>query len=141
MRGSPLFRTVLVLLALLAAAFGIRSIAVGPVAPPPAPPAPAPETVSSAPFFLTFSSPPAVVILESAGEILELKPEGVTTSGRLSLSGDHPSVFVTVRWSGDDASAPRFTKLTLEPAGQSTQTRTFDGFGEIEDVWELHLHH
>lgn len=141
MRGSPLFRTVLVLLALVAAAFGIRSIAVETVAIAAPPPAPAPDAVSSAPFFLTFSSPPSEVLLESAGEILELLPEGVTANGSLGLSDDHPTVFLTVRWSDNDAAAPRFTKLTLEPPGQPTQTRTFDGFGEIEDVWELHLHH
>ncbi|MCH7226305.1 hypothetical protein [Haloferula sp. A504] len=140
MRGSPLIRTIVVLLALLAAAFGIRKIAVDPVSAPVQPPAPVAGAASSAPFFLTFSAPPSEVILESAGEILKLRPEGTTAHGSIKLSDDHPTLFVSILWDAGDDSVPRFAKLTLEPPGQATKTRTFDGLGAIDDVWELHLH-
>ncbi len=137
MRGSPLVRSLFVLLALIAAAFGIRSIATDPA---PRAAEASPGTTGTDSFFLTFSSRPAEVRLESGGETLAVRPDDVTASGSLTLADDHPTIFVTVLWDHAEESVPRFAKLTLEPPGQPTQTRTFDGFGSIDDVWELHLH-
>lgn len=141
MRGSPLFRTLLVLLALIVAALGIRALSqpAAPVAPPTPTPSSGPaEAVIQVPFFLTFSARPEHVRIESGGQIHELQPEGVTAAGTLELPGDHPVIFLTIDWAEGDAGTPRFAKLTLEPPGQPTLTRTFDGFGRIDDVWELH---
>jgi hypothetical protein len=140
MRGSPLFRTFLVLLALVGAGLGIRHLADAPV-PPPSAPSPGPATVESttAPFFLTFSSPPAELRLECAGNEVVIEPEGVTATGTLELSGERPTIFITIRWADPDPAKPHFAKLTLEPADHPTLTRTFDGFGGIDDAWELHL--
>lgn len=139
MRGSPLVRTFLVLIALIGAALGIRSIAESPP-PAPEPANPTAEESVTAPFFLTFSSAPQEVIIEASGQTVTLQPDAVRASGSLTLSGEHPAVFLTVRWADADASTPRFAKLGLEPPGRATLTRTFDGIGEIDDVWELHLH-
>jgi hypothetical protein len=142
MRGSPLVRTFLVLLALLGAGLGISRLSKlsRPPAPPP-PPAPAPlaEDSVSAPFFLTFSSPPAEVRIEGAGREVTLQPRGVTSTGSLTLSSGHSALFVSIHWIDSDPAVPRFAKLTLEPAGHPTLTRTFDGFGGIDDVWEINL--
>ena len=78
--------------------------------------------------------------IRCADQTVELQPDGVTAGGTIALPEGHPSVFLTVTWDAGDSDVPRFTKLTLEPAGHPTLTRTFDGFGGIDDVWELHLH-
>lgn len=143
MRGSPLLRTLCVLIALVATGLGLHSVARDPARPPGPPVAAAiagPSETTDTPFFLTFSSRPAEVILEAGNETVTLRPDGTTAVGSLPLPGDHPTVFLRVRWGAGEPTAPRFAKLTLEPSGQPTQTRIFDGFGEIDDVWELHLH-
>lgn len=143
MRGSPLFRSLLVGIILIAAAFGIHRLTAS--STPPAatgstePTALSPDTAKEVPFFLTCSALPARVVLESGGEILELEPTEPLIAGTLPLDGEHPTLFLTVVWR-DHAQVPRFAKLTLEPAGQPTRSHVFDAAGDIEDVWEPHLH-
>ena len=141
MRGSPLIRTVIVLLALVLTAAGLASLRrpPGPPPPPAVPPGPPVETIAT-PFFLTLSAPASRVTLESAGEILEIEPEGSTRlAGTLPLESGHPVLFIDIVWR-DPADAPRFAKLVLEPPGHPTATRIFDATGALSDVWELHLH-
>jgi len=143
MHGSPLKRTILMAVALFLTAIGIAKLTRPRVIEAPSAPVAAPSTEEGAlidtPFFLTLSAPAKEVILESGGRLLELKPSTQELSGSLPLQGDHPVIFLTVRWTSSE-STPRFAKLRLEPEGISTQEQTFDSLGEIDDVWEPHLH-
>ncbi|WP_338687192.1 hypothetical protein [Haloferula helveola] len=141
MRGSPLLRTLLVIAALAGAALGIRALSNPTPAQPQAPPAPAPTTEDAVqvPFFVSCSEVPAEVSIEAGGAVVSLEPDSAESGGMLKLSGDHPTIFITIRWA-KPSDLPRFAKLTLEPAGHPTLRRTFDAIGDIEDVWELHLH-
>lgn len=144
MRGSPLFRTFILLLALITAALGIRGLSHVPTSLGVAdaePSAHGSEATVEAPFFLTFSSPPETVRIDAGSQAVELAPRAVTASGTLQLSGKSPVVFLTIKWPDEDSSIPRFAKLTLEPAGQPTLSRTFDGFGHIDDLWEISPSH
>lgn len=141
MRGSPIFRTFFLVLGLALAAFGVRELT------RPAAPAPLRETPEKAaapdrieiPFELTLSAPAREILIESSGDAQSLAPDRQVLTGTLFAEDDHPAIFVTIRWAEIDGS-PRFAKLRLEPPGSATRTKIFDATGDLEDVWEPHLH-
>ena len=142
MRGSPLIRTLLVILGLLAAAAGVSVLTKSRTPRPTqvqASEAGPERSLTEIPFELTLSAPAREVILESA--LVQVSPEidGPVLRGILFAEGDHSPIFITIHWAeGDDT--PKFAKLRLEPPGLPTLTRTFDAIGDLEDVWEPHLH-
>jgi hypothetical protein len=126
---------------LVLVAFGIVRLT-RPLAAEPAPVVPPIEQAADlvpTPFFLTLSAPASEVILECGEATLNLTAGTQQLSGSLPLTGDHPSIFITIRWQGQDQD-PKFAKLRLEPAGLATQEKIFDSVGELSDVWEPHLH-
>ncbi len=139
MRGSPILRTLIVLLVLILAGGGLWMVRTdsrpsvittdGPAAVP---------SQLEAPFMLTLSAPASKVRIETAAGPTELVPGSQTVTGLLPISSENPALFLTVTWQ-DAAATPRFAKLTLEPPGQPTLTRTFDAIGELSDVWEPDL--
>lgn len=140
MRGSPIIRTLLIAIGLVLAAAGIHTLTGIAKAPSPAAPPPSTESaVTEVPFELTLSAPARDVVLESAGKSQSLGAGGFVLTGTLPVADDHPTVFLTIRWA-ETGDTPRFAKLRLEPPGLPTQTHTFDSIGDLEDVWEPHLH-
>jgi hypothetical protein len=142
MRGSPLIRTLIVLIALLAAGFGLSVL--GNKRPSPKPVV-TPENVAhsesiNTPFVLTLSAPAKKLTIESLGETHNFDASSQTISGILPLEEGHPTLFIDIEWA-DANPSPRFAKLVLEPIGHPTQTKIFDTVGPLSDVWELHLHH
>jgi hypothetical protein len=137
-RGSPLLKSILVLLALTAAGFGlmrltdIRPAVSAPV--PTDPPAPiAASSSKSLPYRLILSSVTSEIHISSGDS-----PPLHEASGRLSLSSENPTINLVVRWKIDPAPGEhRFAKLVLEPTGKPTITHVFDSAGDIDDILEL----
>jgi len=145
MRGSPLIRTLIVLIALVVAGFGLNTLGSrrethrGLQPPPQTELEPDPKSINT-PFVLTLSAPAKRIILESLGQIHTFDVNSQTISGTVPLELGHPTLFIDIEWA-DSKPAPRFAKLVLEPAGFPTMTKVFDSTGNLSDVWELHLHH
>ncbi|MBB5353267.1 hypothetical protein HNR46_003522 [Haloferula luteola] len=142
MRGSPIFRTLFLVLGLVLAAAGVHTLTRPrtPVAPSFSPAATtSPAKAQSIPFELTLSAAAREVVIESNGETQTFTPAGPLLSGHLLATGEHPTIFLTILWVEADAT-PRFAKLRLEPPGSATRSHTFDAVGDLEDVWEPHLH-
>jgi hypothetical protein len=141
MRGSPLIRTLIVVLGLAIIGMGLAKLgSEGPTPPPPAIEAPDDRAGSiAAPFVLTLSADARSVELESSGQVQTFEPDTRILAGTLPLEPGHPTVFITVKWS-DPEPSPRFAKLVLEPAGLPSMNRVFDAQGNLSDVWEMHLH-
>ena len=134
MRGSPLFRTVLVVLALVVAGAALARLT-RPLAPPSRQEAviePAESRLSEAAYRLVLSAPPRSIGLESAGETRN------AAEGRLPIDPENPVVFLRIAWE-DGHSAHRFAKLTLDLPGKPTMTHVFEAPGDIDDVWEIDL--
>ncbi|MGB6221221.1 hypothetical protein [Haloferula sp.] len=145
MRGSPLIRTLIVLITLIVAGIGLSSLGSRRPADNRAqtttPSEPQANLTSvTSPFVLTLSAPAKSVTLESLGQTYPFDASSQTISGSLPIELGHPTLFIDIEWANQDPS-PRFAKLVLEPNGFPTQTKTFDATGDLSDVWELHLHH
>lgn len=145
MRGSPLIRTLIVLIALIAVGIGLSALGsrrpTDHGAQTTAHPEPKADPTSvTSPFVLTLSAPAKTITLESLGKTYNFDASSQTISGSLPIELGHPALFIDIEWT-DSNPSPRFAKLVLEPAGFSTQTKTFDATGDLSDVWELHLHH
>jgi len=134
-RGSPLLRSIFIVLLLIASAVVlVRLTSAQAPAETSQPTAPAREKsgLQQLPYRLTFSAEVAEMKL-SAGE----QPAVSEASGTLSAAPGSP-LFLTVRWkSAAAAGEHRFAKLVLEPAGKPTITHVFDADGDIDDVFEL----
>jgi hypothetical protein len=142
MRGSPLIRTLLLCLGLALAAVGVNQLTRRESATitPPVTHARSEEwTETLVPFEITLSAPAREVTVESAGKRISLDADSLVIGGELPVTDDHPAIFLTVRWA-DPSEHPRFAKLRIEPPSQPTRSHTFDAIGDIDDVWEPHLH-
>jgi hypothetical protein len=146
MRGSPLLRTVVLLLFLAAAGVGLRqltgqhAVAAARVTPPGPAPAPAAPAAGrhSVPFELVLSGVPAAIRLADADgtALYESTAPAVRQAGALPLPAGETTVFLEVRWAANEPGR-RFAKLTLEPPARPTLQRFFDADGEIDDAWEI----
>lgn len=135
MRGSPLFRTVVVALALALAGGALARLTRPIPAPTPAPRVadePAERHLLEGSYRLTPSASPSTLHIESAG-IVHTDPEG-----RIAIDSRNPVVFLSVRWTGA-ADGHRFAKLTLDLPGKPTLTHVFEAPGDIDDVWEIDI--
>jgi hypothetical protein len=147
MRGSPLLRTLVLLLLLIVAGSALVRLT-RPLSGPGTthPTAPADDPIGSAdpgtvlriPFEITLSAPPSLLqIAEPAGQVLFESNQGDTRqSGILELPHTPAALFLQVRWATATI-APRFAKLSLEPPGRPTLSHIFDAPAEIDDAWEL----
>jgi hypothetical protein len=145
MRGSPLIRTLIVLIALLAAGFGLVTIGSSgskdsqPKSAPIDEPSVGTPSIDT-PFILTLSAPAKKVFIESLGQTYFFEATSQTLSGSIPIELGHPTLFIDIEWT-DQNPSPRFAKLALEPVGFPTLTKIFDTTGDLSDVWEIHLHH
>lgn len=133
MRGSPLFRT-LIVLALLILAGSVLARLTRPAlpSPPPAAGKTIPGPALEATYRLVLSAPASSIRLESAGTAHH------ASEGRLRLDEAHPAVFLKVSWQ-EGPPSHRFAKLTLDLPGKPTLNHIFEASGDIEDVWEIDL--
>ena len=142
MRGSPLIRTFVLCLGLVLAAVAVHHLTrreSATITPPVTHTTSEEPTETLVPFEITLSAPAREVTVESAGKRISLDAQSLVIGGELTVTGDHPSIFLTVRWA-DPTELPRFAKLQIEPPSQPTRSHTFDAIGDIDDVWEPHLH-
>jgi len=138
-RGSPLLKSILVLLGLVVASFGLMRLThakaplVSQTNPAPSATATPPAAGKSLPYRLILSAETTEIRL-SAGDAPALSE----TSGRLELPSEHPLISLTVKWKSEPAPGEhRFAKLILEPTGKPTITHVFDAAGDIDDILEL----
>ena len=138
MRGSPVFRFILLAIALVITAAGLQRVtsarAAADVPMLPEKPRPAASTV---PFRLILSAPAATVEI-NASKPLRLAPDEIPISGALEMDPANPHVALTILWKNPPAAGEhRFAKLTLEAPNQPTFTHVFDADGDIDDFLEL----
>jgi len=138
MRGSPLFRTLAVLVALLLTGIGLARLtmpAATQVTAPPPELGTGPVKTSAAAFELLLSGTARSVTLEGGAEPLSFENTSGPLTGKLLLSPDQPTIFLQVGWA-DAATGYRFAKLRLEIPGQETREHVFSAPGDIDDLWE-----
>lgn len=139
MRGSPILRTLIVLVLLALTGLGLGkltasreesspAVAVGDAAPPP-PPAASPR--ASARYELALSAEAEKIELEAGGAVQ------TGSEGDLEIDPQNPLIQLRVTWAAPAAVGRRFAKLTLDLPGRESQSHTFDASGDIDDIWEL----
>ncbi len=135
MRGSPLFRTLTVLILLTLTGFALACLTrPSAIARPPAPaerPAASPAALEAT-YRLTLSAEAATIQLESAGSTHH------TLEGRLRLDETHPTILLEISWQ-EPSPSHRFARLTLDLPGKPTLSHIFEAPGDIHDVWEIDL--
>lgn len=135
MRGSPLFRTLLVLAVLALTGLGLAKLT-GVTAPKPAPshatpPPSATEATRIAAHYRLQLSAAASALELSVGEQIYREQEGT-----FRYDPDQPAVFLKITWK-ESGEAHRFAKLTVEIPGKPTQSHVFEAPGDLDDVWEI----
>ena len=139
MRGSPLFRFILLVFALTATGVGLLRVT---AARAPRDPTVRPSSVertalAAVPFHLVLSAPAATVEIDT-GHLARPPTDPSPISGMLELDPNNPRVGLVVRWKNPAAAGEhRFAKLTLEAPGQETFSKVFDAAGDIDDFLEL----
>lgn len=137
MRGSPLMRTLAVLLALLATAFALARL----TKPVPVDAVQAIDETPVAPEFLKasvelmLSAKARQITLESGDSRLTASDTAETVTGTLELDASQPVVLLRVIWA-DDAPGQRFASLRLDQAGKDSREHVFISPGDIDDIWE-----
>lgn len=137
-RGSPLIRTALVLLAILASGFVFSQLTskqnVSVAAQSHGASA---EALISARFYLTLSEPAELVSIQSGDKVLTQNAvkDGLIT-GEISIDSKSPVVYLKVDWV-DLGGRHGFAKLVIEASGRNTVTQVFDAEGNIDDFLEL----
>jgi hypothetical protein len=142
-RGSPLIRTALVLLAILASGLVFSNLT--------SEQKPTPQNVEEnndsrpknlirARYILTLSERAAFVELKSAGEVSSwnLSSEGgiEPLTGDIIIDLDQPVIFLKINWY-ELGERRGFAKLTIEAVGKETVTQVFDAVGDIDEFLEL----
>jgi hypothetical protein len=136
-RGSPLLRFLILVVALAATAAGLVRVtsAKSENAVSTAIPETRKEGRTAFPYRLVLSAPAASVTIDTG--VVSLANQ---ISGTLELDPANPRVGLAVQWKNPAAPGEhRFAKLTLEPPGQTTLTHVFDADGDIDDIFELPL--
>jgi len=138
MRGSPLLRTLAVLVALLLTGIGLARLT-APATPQVTTPPPVektePSKTNTATFELLLSGTAKRVTLEAGAAPLAFENTAGPLIGKLALSSDKPTIFLQVEWA-DTTAGHRFAKLRLEAPGQETREHVFSAPGDIDDLWE-----
>lgn len=139
MRGSPLFRFIVLVVALTATGLALQRVtAVKAVAQPEIPVASIEKPAAVAvPFHLLLSAPADTVEIDT-GSVIRPSAEHSVISGQLELDAKNPRLGLIVRWKNAATTGEhRFAKLTLERPGQDTLVHVFDADGDIDDFLEL----
>jgi len=140
-RGSPLFRTLLLAGGLLLAGWGMLRFGGTAVAKVQAAPTTQAESGPAATtgFALKLSAPASSVELKDReGRTLFRAGSADPLVGMIALASADPAVFVSIHWqAAPPAGLNHFAKLSLEPAGKPTLVRYFETAGDLDDVWEL----
>lgn len=134
-RGSPLLRSIFILLALAMSGLALVKLTATQQPPPVAAEraAAAPTTALVIPYQLMLSAQASSI--EIAGND---RPPLDQPSGTLSFDPKNPFLTVFIRWKTPPAPGERrFAKLTLDPPGKPTLTHVFDSAGDIDDLFEL----
>lgn len=143
-RGSPLLRTVLVLLALVASGIGFarltdRRAEVAKILDNPRSEAfsKTMKPAIEAKVFLTLSGPATSVKIDGYRGAVDLGDAGDGIySGTVSLDPDSKILLVNVKWA-EEAKGRCFAKLVVEAKYKETFTHVFDAPGDIDDFVEL----
>lgn len=142
-RGSPLIRTALVLLAILVSGLVFSHLTTNQESKPVTGGEKTEiksKRIIRAHYILTLSERAAHVEIESAGEIssTNLSSEsGIEPlTGDIKIDVEKPVVLLKVKWYelGDRRG---FAKLAIEAEGQETVTRVFDAEEDIDELFEL----
>jgi hypothetical protein len=142
-RGSPLLRTIFVILGLALAIIPLWKITHRPAAaiiPDETPKSSTQETQEPCPFSLTLSHHAASIkIADAAGTVLWQNNEPLsTTEFSATLANIPETIFLTITWAPQTTTAGRhFAKLRLDPPNRSSLTHIFDSSSDIDDIWEL----
>lgn len=137
-RGSPLIRSIFLILALIATG-GVLARLTAAKRPaetraPMEKSGTAPAGTSRVPYRLLLSAPASEVRIDTGGPTAAASP----LSGTLELDPANPHLALIVRWTQPPKDGEhRFAKLTLEIPGQTTFTHVFDAQGDIDDFLEL----
>jgi hypothetical protein len=135
-RGSPLLRSILILLALAASSLALIRLTHSQSAPVPTAKKNQPTaatTVAPIPYRLVLSAEAAEISIAA-----DSQPPLNQPAGQLSPTSKNPVISLTVRWKTPPAPGEqRFAKLTLDPPGKETITHVFDAAGDIDDLLEL----
>ncbi len=142
MRGSPLFRTLILAISLLMAGFGLNHLIAAKPTTTPIPPkdsgASTPTSSLITPFELRLSASADSITLEGADGPQTIDPSRSPITGRIALDPGNPTIALAIRWKSAPAPGDyRFAKLILMPPGRETSTHIFDATGDIDDFIEL----
>lgn len=142
MRGSPLLRTIFVILGLALAIIPLWKITHRSAAPAPtvtSPKNPAQKIPQPTPFTLTLSHQASNILLTDAAgtELWKQSEPSTTTDFTGSLDHLPESLLVTITWASPTSTGRHFAKLQLDPVGQNSLTHIFDSSSDIDDIWEL----
>lgn len=143
-RGSPLVRTILVLLALVASGIGFARLTGIRAEAPRILGKPVSEDTSDtmkpaleAKVFVTLSGPATSVKIDGYRGAVDLgEPVDGIYSGTVSVAPDSKVLLLTVKWA-DEAKGRCFAKLVVEAKHRETFTHVFDAPGDIDDFVEL----
>lgn len=140
MRGSPLLRTLVVLVALLVTGLALsRLTARQPASRIEAPKeeavASAGSAMKKASFELILSGTAKEISLDAGAAAVTQANSAGPITGNLELSGESPVVSLKVTWN-EASPGYRFAKLRLEVPGKDTLEHVFSAPGEIDDIWE-----
>lgn len=144
-RGSPLIRTVLVLLALVVSGIGFARLtdrkADPVVVTDPAARADGSGKMIPALARITLSEIPGSIALKSGEQLVDLKHDGSGVfTGKLEIDPANPILFLEVACVSPKVGVlggSNFAKLVIEADGEETFTHVFDAPGDIDDFVEL----
>lgn len=146
MRGSPLLRTLLLLIVVGATAIGLRILTGPAITPFPAKQAiPTPAGHSSVtPFVLELSKPAKSVNIETLDGKQLAHPAcdvSAVLAGTIELPSKASHIALRVIWQETSfPTHPGFVRLTLEPPGKPTISHVFISGRDVDDIWELFGH-
>lgn len=139
MRGSPLFRFIVLVVALTATGFGLQRVTAVKADTHQETPVASLEKPAAVmvPFHLLLSAQADAVEIDT-GRVIRPSAEHSVISGLLELDSKNPQLGLVVRWKNTTTTGEhRFAKLTLERPGQDTIVHVFDADGDIDDILEL----
>lgn len=139
-KGSPLIRTILVLLALVVSGIGFACLTDKRAEAPGILEKPVSDTLKpalEAKVFVTLSGPATSVAIDGyRGAVDLIGPVDGIYSGTVSVDPDSSILLLTVKWA-EGAEGQRFAKLVVEANRKETFTHVFDAPGDIDDFVEL----
>jgi hypothetical protein len=134
MRGSPLLRVLLVVIALLAILWPLRSLTTHRAESPFGPPHSAPTLESNVHLVLTSTSFPFTFEVSHLGKTIwkgEATDSSIATDVKMTFPAEGIDLFVDAKWQGDKQSA---VKLDVTADNGETMPKILWGTGEVSGV-------